>query len=151
ATLRCAIAGVRDRLMRPRDPVWRRPSVLASGAAALLAAVAFGGWQTVEARRARWARLEAVPEIERLNLSGRSMNAVRLAREAERYAPDAGATARAGGNLFRIATIPADAQVAAGNYSGREGPWEFLGPSPVEISLPLGYYRVRVTKPGYKT
>ena len=151
ATLRCAIAGVRDRLTRAPDPVWRRPSVLAAGAAALLAAIAFGGWQTVEARRARWARLEAVPEIERLNLSGRSMNAVRLAREAERYAPEAVATARAGWGLFRIVTVPADAQVEARNYSDMEGPWEFLGTSPVETSLPLGYYRVRVTKRGYKT
>jgi hypothetical protein len=32
-----------------------------------------------------------------------------------------------------------------------EGPWEFLGTSPIETSLPLGYYRVRVTKRGYKT
>jgi formylglycine-generating enzyme required for sulfatase activity/dienelactone hydrolase len=151
ATLRCAIAGVRDRLMRPRDAVWRRPSVLASGAAALLAAVAFGGWQTVEARRARWARLEAVPEIERLNLSGRSMNAVRLARAAEPYAPEAVASARAGWGPFRIVTEPADAQVEARNYSDLDGPWEFLGTSPVQVSLPLGYYRVRVTKKGYRT
>jgi hypothetical protein len=83
ATLLCAIAGVRDRLMRPA----RRD---------LAATISVGNaprrWcsllpHSVAGRPSRragrgWARLEAVPEIERLNLSGRSMNAVRLAREA---------------------------------------------------------------------
>jgi eukaryotic-like serine/threonine-protein kinase len=139
------------RLTRPPDSAWRRPAVLAPVALVLAGVAAFGVWQTMEARNARWARLEAVPEIERTYLSERSMNAVRLARTAERYAPEEIANVRAAWLDFRLVTDPAGAQTEVKNYKDMAGAWEPFGLSPIAVKLPFGYYRVRVTKPGYKT
>jgi formylglycine-generating enzyme required for sulfatase activity/predicted Ser/Thr protein kinase len=151
AALRADLAGAHARATRPSDAPWRRPAVLMPVAAVLVAAAAFGVWQTVQARRARWARLEALPQIQRLYLSGRTMEAVRLAREAERYAPEEVALERAGWPQFVIVTDPAAAQVDVKNYIDVNGPWEPLGPSPLQnVVLPFGYYRVRISKPGYK-
>ena len=136
---------------RSAVPSWRRPAIFVPAGLALLALAVFGMWQTVQARRARWARLEAIPEIERLNLSGRTMHAVRLARDAERYAPDEVREVRQGWLPFTMITEPDGARIEAKNYRDLDGPWEFLGVSPVRVTLPFAYYRIRVTKPGYTT
>ena len=104
-----------------------------------------------QARQTRWARLEAIPEIERMNLSGRTMHAVRLARAAEPFAPDEIARVRQGWIDFAIATEPAGAETEIKNYQDMSGDWEPVGPTPVRVRLPFAYYRVRVSKPGYKT
>lgn len=138
-------------MTRPSDAGWRRPAVLIPVALVLLAAAAFGVWQTVQARRTRWARYEAIPEIERLQLTGRTMRAVYLAREAERYAPEDVQRVRSTWLEFPLVTEPAGATVEIRNYSDLTGPWEPLGTSPLRnVRMPFGYYRVRITKPGYK-
>ncbi|HEX6324005.1 MAG TPA: protein kinase [Vicinamibacterales bacterium] len=145
--LRAALAA----MTRPRDAGWRRPAVLAPIALLLIAAAAFGVWQTLQARRTRWARFEAIPEIERLQLSGRSLYAVQLASQAERYAPEDVERVRSTWMAFPLVTEPAGAEVDVRNYLDLEGPWQPLGVTPLRARLPLGYYRVRVSKPGYKT
>ena len=123
----------------------------ARGAALLVAAAAFGVWQMNQVRRARWARLEAIPEIERMNLSGRTMHAVRLARAAEPLRPGGIARVRQGWldvhHRHRAGRRPNEMK----NYQDMSGDWEPVGPTPVRVRLPFAYYRVRVTKPGYKT
>jgi formylglycine-generating enzyme required for sulfatase activity/predicted Ser/Thr protein kinase len=152
AAMRTDLVSAHARLTRPPDAAWRRPAVLIPVALLLIAAAGFGVWQTVQTRRVRWARLVAVPEIERLYLSGRTMSAVRLARDAEPYDPEDIARLRAGWLPFDIVTHPAGAQIELRNYDDMSGTWEPFGLSPVEgVRLPFGYYRVRITKPGYKT
>ncbi|MEO8680473.1 MAG: protein kinase [Vicinamibacterales bacterium] len=150
SNIRTDLASALARLTRPADSAWRRPAVFIPVAAALIAVAAFGGWQMVQARRARLARLE-IPEIERMYLSGRTMNAVRLARTVELYAPEEVKQVRKGWLDFTLITEPAGANTEIKNYQDMAGAWEPFGPSPVKALLPLGYYRVRVTKPGYKT
>ena len=149
--MRAAIESALEALTGQPHSSWRRPAIFVPAALALLALAAFGMWQTVQARRARWARLEAIPEIERLNLSGRTMHAVRLARDAELYAPDEVREVRQGWLPFTMITEPDGARIEAKNYRDLDGPWEFLGLSPVRVTLPFAYYRIRVTKPGYTT
>jgi serine/threonine protein kinase/dienelactone hydrolase len=152
AAIRADLVSAHARLTRPPDAAWRRPAVLIPVALLLIAAAGFGVWQTIQTRRTRWARLEAVPEIERLYLTGRTMSAVRLARAAERYDPEDIARLRAGWLPFSIVTIPDAAQIELRNYDDMSGTWEPFGMSPVQaVQLPFGYYRVRITKPGYKT
>jgi formylglycine-generating enzyme required for sulfatase activity/predicted Ser/Thr protein kinase/pimeloyl-ACP methyl ester carboxylesterase len=152
AAIRADLETALARLTRPREAIWRRPAVFVPVALLLAAVAAFGAWQTVQVRRARWARLEAIPEIERLYLTGRTMNAVRLARSADRYAPDEIARVRATWIPFTLVTEPVGAQIEVKNYSDLDGPWERVGLTPLpELRMPFGYYRVRITKSGYKT
>ena len=145
------LAAAVERMTRPPVPAWRRPAVLVPVAVVLLAAAALGVWQVIESRRVRWAQTEGISEIERLYHSGRTMHAVRLARELEPRAPDQVRRLRDGWLSFRLITEPADAQVEIRNYHDLDGPWEPFGVTPLRTRLPFGYYRARVSKPGYTT
>jgi eukaryotic-like serine/threonine-protein kinase len=149
--LRADLLSAHTRLTRPADAVWRRPAVLLPMALLLLAVTALGAWQIVQGRRAEWARREAIPEIERLLRSDRSLDAVHLAREAARYAPDEVDRVMLSWIDLEIDTEPTDADITIRNYIDLEGPWEPLGRSPVSTRVPLAYYRLRITKPGYRT
>lgn len=151
AALRADLASAFTQLTRPPNAFWRRPAVLAPAALLLVAAAGLSAWQFDQARRSRWARLEAIPQIERMNLSGQTMNAVRLAKRAEPYAPEEIARVREGWLDFTLVTEPPGAQTEVKNYRDISGDWEPLGLSPILVRLPFAYYRVRVTKPGYKT
>ena len=147
---RSALDTLRAQLTRRPDTFWRRPAVIVPVVLVLAAIAAFGAWQTMQSRRARWVRNEAIPEIQRLQTTNRSMDAVRLASQAERYAPDDIAGVRQGWYRFNLVTIPDGAHVEIRNYLNVNGPWQPLGATPVrDLRLPFGYYRVRITKPGY--
>ena len=150
AELHAALTTTRAALSRPADVrTWRRAAVLVV-AILLLAAAAFGGWQAVQSRRVREARLQTVPEIERLTVAGQPLHALRLARSAERVAPDAVARVRESWYPFNLTTEPPDAEVSIRAYSDLDGPWEVLGRTPIrDHRLPFGFYRVRIVKDGY--
>ncbi|MBA2303999.1 MAG: serine/threonine protein kinase [Acidobacteria bacterium] len=149
--LRADVAKAHARLTRPPDATWRRSAILLPVALLLVLAVAFGVWQTVSARRARWARDVAIPEIERMEQSEQSLQAVRLARDAERYAPAEIARARDTWLRLDITTDPDGADIAVRNYLDQTGPWEPLGVTPLlAYPLPQGLYRLRIAKAGYE-
>ena len=149
--LHAALTAIRAAFNRPADAkTWRRPAVLIVAALLFTAAAAFGGWQAVQARSARKARIETIPEIERLVIVGQPLRAVRLARDADRWAPDDVARVRQSWYRFRFSSDPPDAEVSIRTYADLDGPWETLGRTPIEdYPLPFGYYRVRVVKDGY--
>ncbi|HXG57016.1 MAG TPA: protein kinase [Vicinamibacterales bacterium] len=145
-----ALSAVRAPVGRPADAAWRRPGVLAPVALLLLAVAAFGVWQTVEARRGKWAREVALPEIERLQMAERSLDALPLMERARRYAPDEVARVVQSWTRFNLTTEPAGAQVEIQNYRDVDGGWVAAGPSPVrDFLIPFGHYRVRLTKAGF--
>jgi len=133
------------------DAAWRRPSVLVPAALALAAIVAYGAWQTVQARGQRWARETAIPEMERAQFTSHTIKAVQIARAAEKYAPDAVARVRGTWLHVTIHTVPEGAAIEIKNYDDVTGGWEPFGTSPAAIVLPFGYYRFRLTKAGYRT
>ena len=96
AALRTDLAAAHAALTRPAEAVWRRPIVLIPVALLLIAAAGIGVWQTIQARRARWVRQDVIPEIQRLQTAEQFTQAVRRARQVERYAPDEVASASAG-------------------------------------------------------
>jgi formylglycine-generating enzyme required for sulfatase activity/dienelactone hydrolase/predicted Ser/Thr protein kinase len=151
AALHDDLAAAAARLMRPPVPAWRRPAVLIPAAVVLLMAAAFGVWQVIESRRIRWAQTEGIAEIERLYHSGRTMHAVRLAKDLEPRASEQVQRLREGWLPFTMITDPAGAQIEVKNYHDLDGPWEPLGVSPLRTHLPFGYYRARVSRPGYTT
>src|SRR5215212_9285675 len=137
------------RLTRPPDARWRRPGVLVPAALVLIALAIVGAWQAVQARRARWAHEQVIPEMERIQ-EDHPVRAVRLAQQVERYAPDDVARVRRRWYRMRIDTDPPGADVAVKEYVDREGAWEPLGQTPIgDAQVPFGYYRLRIVKPGY--
>ena len=149
-TLKAHLDGVHARLTRPAEQAWRRPAVLIPFALILVASVAFGTWQTVQARRIRWVQQEAIPEIERLQMTAVTLDALRLARQAERYAPGEISRVRRSWYPLNLETEPTGASVEIRNYLDVKGTWERLGATPLRgQSLPDGFFHVRVTKAGY--
>ena len=149
AAMRADLTAALARLTTPREAAWKRPSVLVPVGLALAAVIAVGTWQTVQARGVRWARTQAIPEMARIEGTAHTLDAVRLARVAERYAPDDVRRVRDTWIRFRITTEPAGATVEIRNYSDVNGAWEPMGTSPVDLQIPFGYYRVRLTKAGF--
>ncbi|HXG70011.1 MAG TPA: protein kinase [Gemmatimonadaceae bacterium] len=148
--VRGALSEVRATLGWPADAAWRRPAVVAPLALLLLAVAAFGVWQTVEARRGKWAREVAVPEIERLQVTERSLDALPLVEQTRRYAPEEIARVLQSWSRFSLTTEPEGAHVEIQNYLDVDGPWVAAGPSPVrDFLLPFGHYRLRIVKAGF--
>ena len=148
--LRADLTAVHTALTRPAQAVWRRPAALIPLTLLLVAATALGAWQALQTRRGRLARQLAIPEIERLQSSEQFVQAVRRAREAERYAPDEIARVRQTWYRPNFTTQPDGADIAIKNYLDVNGTWEPLGQTPIsDHALPFGYYRVRFSKAGY--
>jgi predicted Ser/Thr protein kinase len=148
--LRADLAAALARQAHPGAVKRRRTGVLVAAALLLVGAVGIGVWQTLKMQRGRWARDVAVPEIERLETTVRSLDAVRLARDAERYAPAEIARARDAWLRLDITTDPAGAQVQIRNYLDVGGGWETLGNTPLPSHpRPQGLYRLRVSKDGF--
>jgi eukaryotic-like serine/threonine-protein kinase len=151
ASLRADLLAELARIRTPTDASWRRPAVLVPLALLLVVAAAAGLWQAVQSRRAAWARDEAIPAIERLQTTGGAWRAVELARQAERYAPEAVERVRHEWLALRITSEPADVLVEIKDYLDLDGQWDSLGRTPISGELaPLALYRVRLTKPGYE-
>jgi eukaryotic-like serine/threonine-protein kinase len=150
AALRTELARIRSALMRAPASGWRRPAVLAPVALVLVAAAAFGTWQAVQARRMRWVREVAMPEIERLQVTERSLSAMDLVRQVERYAPQEAAKVKRAWTLCTIVTEPAGALLEVRDYTDIDGRWRRLGTSPItDVPMPFGHFRLRITKDGY--
>ena len=148
--MRTDLSAAHLRMTRPADSPWRRPAVLVPVVLVIIAVAGLAAWQTVKVRRATWAQREVVPQIERLQLSERSLEAVRLARVAEPYAREDVTRIRDAWFPFDTTTEPAGAEVSVRNYLDADGGWETLGTTPVQGQrLPFALYRLRLSKPGH--
>jgi pimeloyl-ACP methyl ester carboxylesterase len=148
-----SVVSTRGGLMRSiRRPRLAIPLLLL--AAGLTAA---GLWWANHQAKIRWARQDALPEIQRIiGASWRDYtDAYELALEAEKYIPDdprlAELFSRCSLNVS-VTTEPAGAQIYIKNYASPSEDWEHLGLSPLErIRLPIGILRWKIEKPGYET
>jgi len=123
-------------------------------AAALVLAMVSGlAWRLVHESRVRWALTVALPETTHLIEQQRIHAAFRLARQAERYVPEAPeikAMRRDFSIPVTIRTTPAGAEVFIKDYVDVDGAWELLGRTPLEsLPVPNGHLQLRITLPGY--
>jgi hypothetical protein len=145
-------AGLLDLLRRPRITI---PTVLL--ALGLMLTIA---WFVQRGARQRWARQEALPEIERLVNStpwsgGLLMwQAFKLGREAERFIPSDPILERLEGRYSSPMTIHSDppgARASAKPYAAENEEWESLGQTPIdELPFVSGVLRVRIEKDGFE-
>ncbi len=121
--------------------------------AVALIAGAVAGWSIY--RRAadrRWAREEAIPQIENLIESRRPLEAFQVLSRAEKYLPGDAHLQQIGkenSESVSITSDPPDAQIAIQDYLTPAGPTLNLGVTPLKnVRIPKGYFRWTVSKAG---
>jgi len=107
----------------------------------------------------RWAREEALPEIERLigenDVWRNLVEPYRLAEQAEEILGNDPKLAELFSQISLetvILTDPPGASVYMKEYVDSDGEWTFLGVTPLEkVRVPIGIFRWRLEKEGYDT
>ena len=137
----------------PRAALRNRRAV-AIGLIVVLAVVAIIGWRVHVAGKVRWAREEALPQIEKLTEQGEFIPAWRLGQRAETYIPSDPRLQRDMGEVSRIEDVTSDppaADVYLNSYPGSDPDWQHVCKTPCKTRLPLGVVRWRAQKPGFDT
>jgi formylglycine-generating enzyme required for sulfatase activity/dienelactone hydrolase len=141
----------------PRGPAagFRRRPAWMAGLVVLLAALAgLGAWSWRRGTRERWARREALPEIQRLIDADRITPAFRLAEEVRSVLagdPEFEAVWLDLATPTSVSSEPAGAEVSVKPYSEPDVEWRPLGSTPLErVDLPNVYSRFRIEKPGFE-
>lgn len=129
-----------------------RPAVLVPAVVTLLVAILGGGWLYQRSERRRWAREEAIPEINRLNGETKPLAAFQVLRKAEQILPGDSRLAQVAQNLTQFTSVKAPeagAKVEIQDYLAPDGPWYSLDATPLEhVRIPKGYFRWKISKPG---
>jgi serine/threonine protein kinase/dienelactone hydrolase len=135
----------------------RRPQVAIPAVGALVLIALAAVWYSNRQAKIRWARQEALPQIEQLvEETFREFNEpYHLAVEVEKIIPNdpklMELMAQCSMNI-NIATEPPGADIYVKEYKSPDSEWEYLGVSPLEkVRLPIGVFRWRIEKEGYET
>ncbi len=150
-TLKKDLDAAHAKLTRPAEQTWRRPAVLIPVALVLLAAAAFGTWQTVQARRAPMGAAggdsgDRAPADDRRHARRGAAGARRRSATRQRTSVACGSP----GIRSISRPNPPGARVEIRNYLDTNGTWEPLGETPLTGQfLPFGFFHVRVSKAGY--
>jgi formylglycine-generating enzyme required for sulfatase activity/dienelactone hydrolase len=138
----------------PATGRFRKPRVIAAALVALVAISAAGAWWAQRLSRARWAR-QQMAEVARLAEQEQFASAYRLLRRIEPVLAADPELESLKKNLlwpFSVTTTPPGASLFVKGYGEVNEEWLPLGTSPLtDARGPLGYYRWRVTKPGFTT
>jgi len=113
-------------------------------------------WFLNRSAKIRWAREQAIPEIEQLYGEFNYTSAFQIALEAAKYIPEEHRLVELISLIFRyksIQTDPPGADIYIKEYSSIDSDWKFLGQSPIDsIRMPAEtLYRWKIEKAGYET
>jgi dienelactone hydrolase len=127
----------------------------AVAAIAVVGAVLSGAWFIRQSARVRWAREQALPDVERLMEREQYADAFRLAVQARRVIATDPVWARLDPLLTRLASIqttPAGATACYRNYASSNDSWTCVGDTPItNVSVPNAVLSWRVEKTGFET
>jgi dienelactone hydrolase len=121
-------------------------------ALAIVAVALAGTWLVRQNRLARWAREQALPQIDQLAEREDYVSAFLIANEARRIIPNDPVWARIDPIVSRTVTVLVTPEAATVSYRpmGSSGAWIRLGMSPVtDAVVPNGYLEWRFEKTGY--
>ena len=127
---------------------------MAIAAVALLAAAVPGVWFVRQNARTRWAREQALPQIEQLSEREQYAEAFAVAQQAKQYIPNDPVWKRIDPIVSRLVSVQTTPTGAVASYRvvGREGEWVPVGASPIEeVVVPNAYLEWRFEKAGYVT
>ncbi|HKS94712.1 MAG TPA: protein kinase [Terriglobia bacterium] len=135
--------------------VIRKPQIAVPLVLVLLLIAGGAGWLWRRNAKVRWAKAQAIPQISALIGQRRYLAAFRLAQQAVPLIPDDPYLAQLKRDYtftVSIRTNPPGANVYLKDYADLTDDWELLGQSPLENTrIPFGYFRWKVSKPGYGT
>jgi formylglycine-generating enzyme required for sulfatase activity/dienelactone hydrolase len=136
------------------QPVRRSGWWMAAVAMVLVLAAVLALREVLQTRRERWAREQALPEIERLLAADEYVAAFALVQQAEDALGDDPQLTR----LWPVVSVPASivtdpvgATVYAKAYDDPSDNWQELGTTPNKTRLPRGALRFRLEKAGFQT
>jgi formylglycine-generating enzyme required for sulfatase activity/dienelactone hydrolase len=127
---------------------------MAIAAVAMLAAALPGAWFLRQNARMRWAREQALPQIDQLAEREQYMEAFALAQEAKQYIPNDPVWQRIDPVVSKSITVRTTPEGAAVSYRpvGAGGEWTRLGESPITNAVvPNAYLEWQFVKAGYVT
>jgi formylglycine-generating enzyme required for sulfatase activity/dienelactone hydrolase len=127
---------------------------VAIAAVALLAAAVPGAWFVRQNARTRWAREQALPQIDQLAEREDNVAAFALAQQARRYIPSDPVWKRIDPVVSRSVSVRTTPPGAAVSYRpvGSNGDWIRLGESPiVDAPVANAFLEWRFEKAGYVT
>jgi formylglycine-generating enzyme required for sulfatase activity/dienelactone hydrolase len=133
----------------------RRPAWLTVAGLLIAVLAALGAWAWQRSGRDRWARRQALPEIQRLVEADEVMGAFRLAEQVRPILASDPSFQKlwldvTAGVLASVKTEPKAALVSWKPYSEPDAAWRRLGETPLEgLELPRTLLRFRIEKPGY--
>ncbi|MGQ0720933.1 MAG: bifunctional serine/threonine-protein kinase/formylglycine-generating enzyme family protein [Candidatus Eiseniibacteriota bacterium] len=141
-----------------RLPAWARrlrsPAGLTLLALLVISLAALGVWTWHRGAQERWARREALPEIQRLIEADDRLGAFRLAEKAQPLLAGDPVFERAWLDItiapLTLLSEPAGAQVSFKPYSEPDAAWRELGMTPLEgVQLPFALLRFHLAKSGF--
>jgi len=132
----------------------KRPAALAAVVVVLALIGSLAAWGFSRTSKTRWAREEAIPEIQRLAGQDDYGQAYAIAEEAERYIPAdpmlAGLLAQLSVKLS-LATSPPGADVWVKPYAAPGSEWKPLGQTPLsDVRVPRGVFEWRIERDGHE-
>lgn len=142
-------------IQRPRRVITPQIAITAGLVGLLLVPVAL--WFFNRQSKKRWAREQALPQIERLVVNSwrDSTEAYALAEEAEKYIPNDVALKGLFAKIslkINVRTEPSGARVYTKDYKSPDAEWKFVGVSPIDhLRVPIGILRWKIEKEGYET
>jgi eukaryotic-like serine/threonine-protein kinase len=114
-----------------------------------------GAWSYRAHVQLRWAREVALPEAIRLAQAGKATQAFSFIWRAQQIIPNDPSLDQIRREISHptaIHTNPSGAIIWAKSYDEPNDEWLRIGTSPIEnLLLPLGYFRWKVTKVGFRT
>jgi dienelactone hydrolase len=135
-----------------------RPQIIFSGIIILMAIAITVFFRMRHDTKVRWAREEALPEIELIASDWKNKNnswiAFELAKEVLRYIPDDPVLDRLFGSIsweVKFYSEPPGAGVYVKPYSDLNADWQYLGETPIErIRIPRGMLKLKIEKENYR-
>jgi eukaryotic-like serine/threonine-protein kinase len=144
-----------DRLAAPSGSSVRsllRPAILVPAALVILLAISGGVWLYQRSEKRRWAREDAIPEINRLAGDNRPLAAFQVLLKAEKYLPGDPHLAEVakGRTMFTsVRSSTPGAKVEIQDYLAQSSAWYSLGTTPLaHARIPKGYFRWKISKDG---
>ncbi len=133
----------------------RRPSFIVTGIVLLVALTALAVWWQSRSANIKWAREQAIPEIEKLALEGNYDAAFKLAKRVEEAVPNDPRLIKLWPTISRfiyMSSDPLGADVYRKEYSAVDTDWEYLGKTPIDsLRFPFGFSRLEIEMAGFQT